>query len=115
MQFGYATRRLGLRLSGRWDTPTQVKDTAALTGSSGHSLIFHHGVTLDVRFYLNLKEVREAVGLPWLDGRLYLAVDNLLGSGTRIRDENGRNVDYYRSSGEDLGRSIRLSFRKFFP
>ena len=40
--------------------------------------------------------------------------DNLLGGRTRIIDETGREVDYYRGDEEDAGRTVRLSFRKFF-
>jgi hypothetical protein len=76
-------------------------------------LRFAYGVTLDLRLYLNLEALRARWGLPGLvDGRLYLAFDNLLGATTAIRDGSGARIDVYRGADEDNGRAVRLSFRK---
>jgi outer membrane receptor protein involved in Fe transport len=110
-QFGYAGRRFGLRLTAQWRSRTHVEDLH-LPDPAGHSLTISPALTLDARMFVNLKPLGEALGLPWLKGRLNLSVDNLLGSRTRIRDEDGGKVNYYQGSGESAGRTIRLSFRK---
>jgi hypothetical protein len=108
-QVGYAAGHHGVRLAAGWRSPSQVRG-----GAAGPALHFRHGVRLDLRAYLDLRPVREALGLRWLQGRLHLVVDNLLGDGLRIRDRQGRRVAPDRGSDDGFGRSLRLSFRKAF-
>jgi hypothetical protein len=110
-QFGFVTRRFGLRLAAQWRSRTRVDDLATMS-PAGHRLTFSPVVTLDARMYVNLKPAGDALGLPWLKGRLNISVDNVLGTHSRIRDENGDKVSYYRGSEDTAGRTIRLSFRK---
>ncbi len=110
-QFGFASRRIGLRLAAQWASRTHVDDLAAPT-PAGHRLTLSSGLTIDARLFVNLKSVGDALALPWLKGRLNLSVDNVLGTHSRIRDENGDKVNYYQGSGEASGRTIRLSIRK---
>lgn len=107
LQLAYAGPDAGVRLAGDWSSPTTVAGPA-------HSLHFRPGFDIGLRLFLNLKALREKLGLDWATGRIYLSFDNLLGTRTRITDEGGRAVDYYRGEEEDTGRTVRLSFRKFF-
>jgi hypothetical protein len=109
-QLSYANRRFALRFSGNWDSPSEVRGSAP----GDHRLHFRHGLKLDMRAYLNLEGIGDRLGIRWIDGWINLAVDNLLGGKTRIRDESGRTVRYYRGVDDDGGRAIRMSFRQIF-
>jgi hypothetical protein len=106
LQLAYASPDAGVRLTGDWSSPTMV-------AGSAHRLRFRPGFDLGLRLFLNLKSLRDRLG-DWATGRIYLSFDNFLGGRTRITDEAGRTVDFYRGDEEESGRTVRLSFRKFF-
>lgn len=112
LQLGYASRYFGVRLSGNWQTASDVADIALPKAAGTHRLIVRPPVRLDMRIFLNLAKAGDGMGVPGLSGRLHLQIDNLLDSTTSIRDENKRRVHFYRDFDRESGRTIHLTFRK---
>ena len=112
LQLGFASRHFGVRLSGNWRTSSTVEGIALPMVEATDRLIVRPPVRLDMRIFLDLAKAGAFIGIPGFAGRLYLQLDNLLGSSTRIRDENDRRVYFYRGSDRESGRTVHLTFRK---
>ncbi len=112
LQLGYASRHLGLRLTGNWQSASRVAGIVPHLVAGTHSLVVRPPVRLDLRIFIDVAKATQALGAPHLSGRIYLQLDNLMGNGTIIRDENEHMVHYYRDFDRALGRTVHLTFRK---
>jgi hypothetical protein len=114
LQAGYSKDGLGMRLTGHWQSATEVKGGAA--GSSS-TLRFGSLGTLGVRLFadlgLQLPLLRKH---PWVLGtRVMLSVDNVFDSKMRVTDQNGVTpLGYQPDLLDPNGRTIRLTIRKLF-
>jgi hypothetical protein len=110
-QAGLFKNGLGARLSGNWQSGTEV------TGGSSGDLAFSDFATLNLRLFADLGQQRSlARKHPWMRGmRISLAVDNLFDSRLQVRDASGLTpLNYQPNLLDPLGRSVRISVRKLF-
>jgi hypothetical protein len=116
LQGGFARGGLGARVSVDWQSSTAVRTLSGAEGEGHRSeLIFSKAPEVNLRLFIDLGSQRWLAGVPWLRGRLNLAVDNLFNSRTRVRDASGATPDAFeRGYTEPLGRSFRITLRKNF-
>lgn len=108
---GITDNGLGLRLSGVWQSAT---DVTADSSSSSSNLHFSSLLTMDLRFFANL-----ANRLPkeqWARGmRVSLSVDNLFNKRQTVTDDSGATpLAYQKGYLDPMGRTLSLSIRKIF-
>ena len=112
VQAGYARNGLGARLTGNWQSATQV------TGASGLAadrLNFSDLATFNLRLFANATAFPKLLkSAPWLAGmRVTIGVNNLFDTRQRVTDGTGATPFAYQPGYIDpLGRTIRISIRK---
>ncbi|MDP9415031.1 MAG: TonB-dependent receptor, partial [Pseudomonadota bacterium] len=116
-QSGLFRNGLGARLTANWQSGTTVRGGPDGLGGTRGDLTFSDLTTVNLRLFANLGQQPALVrDRPWLRGtRITLAVDNLLGTRIRVRDEAGVTpLSYQPGFLDPLGRSVRISVRKLF-
>jgi len=112
LQTTLATRRWSADINARWQTPTTID-----AGPNGNErLTFSQGVTINVRFQLNLGEQRWLTRLlPFVRGKLNLSADNILGAHVSVHNATGMVPPAYSQAYlNPTGRTFRITFRKRF-
>ena len=105
---------LGVRLNAAWQDATLVRGGP---DARDGDLFFSGVTTLNLRLFADLGQRRALVDKNrWMRGmRVSVAVDNLLDTGVRVRDEAGVTpLGYQRDYLDPLGRSVRITLRKLF-
>ena len=112
-QFGYSNNGIGMRLTGNWQSATNVNASAA---SPTGNLHFADRATANLRLFLNLGQQANLVKYWWAQGgRVSLAINNLFDSKQRVTDGTGATPLRYQPGYIDpTGRTIRISYRKLF-
>lgn len=115
LEGGIFYRGVGLRLSGNYASPTDVRGTG-LPGST--DLRFGSQTTFDLRAFVALDQQKWLVGENpgfFKDARLSLRVNNLFDSRQRVTDANGVvPLRYQPFLIDPVGRFVEIEFRKLF-
>ncbi len=112
LQTGFSQAGFGARLTGKWESATNVVGT---TGTASSNLHFSDIATFNLRLFANLGQRPELVTkMPWLRGaRLQFGVNNILNTRQKVTDATGATPLAYRPGLVDpLGRTITLTLRK---
>lgn len=112
LQTTIATRTWSADINARWQTPTHV-----MAGPlADEDLTFSQGVTLDLRFQINMTEIGWlSRALPFLRGKLNISADNILGAHATVHDAHGVVPSAYSESYiNPTGRTFRITLRKRF-
>lgn len=109
VQAGLTRNGLGARLSGAWQSGTEVRGGV-------QDLHFADLATLNLRLFADLGQQPIAREHPILRGtRVTFSVTNLFNSRQRVTDATGATpISYQPAYLDALGRSVRLSIRKLF-
>jgi hypothetical protein len=112
MQIGYSNNGIGARLTGNWQSATDVRGGAGPAGD----LHFSPLMTANLRLFVNLGQQPSLVKHGWARGaRITLAVNNIFNDRLQVHDANGLTPLRYQPDYLDpLGRAVKLSFRKLF-
>jgi len=113
LQAGLTNNGIGVRLTGKWQSPTTVTGGV---GTATGDLHFSGLATANLRLFADLGQQPSLVKHRWARGtRVTLSVTNLLDSRQHVRDANGLTPLSYQSAYLDpMGRTIRFSLRKLF-
>ena len=112
LQTTVSTRTWSADVNAHWQAPTHV-----LAGPlADEDLRFSQGVTLDLRFQINMTEIGWlSRALPFLRGKLNISADNILGAHNTVHDRNGVVPSAYSESYlNPTGRTFRITLRKRF-
>lgn len=112
LQLGLSKDGFGARLSGKWQSATNV-----LTASPTSTLHFGSLATANLRLFVNLGQQPKLVTEhPWLRGtRVTFSVSNLFDSHQVVTDGTGAiPLSYQPAYLDATGRTIRFSIRKLF-
>ncbi|WP_454884095.1 hypothetical protein [Sphingomonas oryzagri] len=112
LQTTIATRTWSADINARWQAPTHV-----MAGPlADEALSFSQGVTLDLRFQINMTEIGWlSRALPFLRGKLNISADNILGAHATVHDAHGVVPSAYSESYiNPTGRTFRITLRKRF-
>jgi hypothetical protein len=111
LEGGITWRGIGLRLTGNWDSGSEVRLPA------GGSLDFEPFTTLNARVFVNM-DMRTSLieRAPFLRGsRLFLRIDNVTGEAREVRDQTGAvPLAFQPAFANPRGRSWELGWRKQF-
>ncbi len=113
-QAGVTKDGYGVRLSGKWQSGTQVRSGGL---GSGNTLDFSPLGTFNLRAFVDMgQQIRLVRKHRWLIGmRISLQVDNVFDARLRVTDQNGAvPLSYQPDLLDPQGRVIRLSVRKLF-
>lgn len=114
MEGGWFFNGLGARVTGNFESGTQV---SGVTGATDSSLNFNPIATVNMRFFINFDQrTKLAEKFPVLKGmRLSLRVNNLFDAQQNVRDALG-NVPLRFQPGfvDPIGRFVELDLRKRF-
>jgi len=113
VQTGYARNGLGVRLTGKWQSPSDVTDLANPSGN----LHFSGLATVNLRLFANLGQIPKLVlANPWLRGtRVSVSLGNLFNQRVRVTDAADNTPFAYRPGYLDpQGRTVMISLRKVF-
>lgn len=119
-QFGYANNGIGVRLSGNYQTGTQVNGFGSgATGSASGTGALNFGSlsTFDLRLFADVgQQLRFVRKHPWARGvRVTAGITNLFDTRQRVTDATGAVPFSYQPDYLDpLGRTVRISLRKLF-
>ncbi len=111
VETGYFNNGIGVRLTGTWQSGSQV-----VGGPSG-DLDFAPLTKMDLRVFANLGEKPELVlKHPWLRGtQIRFGIDNLFDAKQKVRDGAGLTpINYQPDLLDAQGRTVSISFRKLF-
>ena len=114
VQAGYFNNGLGARLSGNWQSGTQVDGG---TGAAPETLDFSPLATVDLRLFADLgNQLHFVAKHPWARGmRITLSAQNLFDSRQHVTDQNGMTpISYQPDYLDPLGRTVMISIRKLF-
>jgi len=117
MQAGAFKSGLGARLTVNWQSGTKVRGLPTGPGGTVSDLRFAAYSTVNVNLFANLADRFGGPEAPdWLKGaRASIAINNLLNSRPRVRDEAGSTpLSYQPAFLEPLGRFVSFSLRKVF-
>ncbi len=112
LEGGWFHKGFGVRVIGAYQGATQVSG-----GGLTDDLRFGSLATLNLRFFANLDQQKDLVKkAPFLKGsRVAFRVNNLFNAIQDVRDDNGVVPLRYQPGFVDpLGRTVEISFRKFF-
>ncbi len=112
LQAGYTKNGLGMRLTGHWQSATDVNG-----GSAGAANALHFGSlgTVGLRFFADMgQQIPLLRKHPWLLGlRIGLQVDNLFDAKLHVTNSSGMvPLGYQPDLLDPNGRTIRFSIRK---
>lgn len=113
IQSGLTKNGLGIRLSGKWQSATDVRSVT----NPARDLRFSALATVGVRVFAQFGPQRELIKRhPWLRGlRISLGVENIMDAHQYVRDGTGLvPINYQPDYLDPLGRTVRLSIRKVF-
>ena len=113
-QAGVTKDGYGLRLTGKWQSGTEVRSG---TLNSGNTLDFSSLGTFNLRAFVDLsQQLRLVRKHRWMLGtRVTLSVDNIFDARLRVTDQNGVvPLSYQPDLLDPQGRVIRISVRKLF-
>lgn len=116
LQAGYFNNGLGIRLSGDYQSATQVRGGTNPASSTG-TLNFGELATADLRVFADLGQRLDLVRKhPWLRGvRVSFNVENVFNARQRVTDATGTvPINFQPGYVDALGRTVRLSVRKLF-
>ena len=114
VQAGYFNNGLGARLSGNWQSGTQVDGG---TAAAPQTLNFSPLATVDLRLFADLgNQLHFVAKHPWARGlRITLSAQNLFDSRQRVTDQNGITpISYQPDYLDPMGRTVMISIRKLF-
>ncbi|MGN6374190.1 MAG: TonB-dependent receptor [Sphingomonas sp.] len=114
VQAGYFNNGLGARLSGNWQSGTQVQGG---TAAAPETLNFSPLATVNFRLFADLgNQLHFVAKHPWARGlRVTLSANNLFNSRQRVTDAAGATpVSYQPDYLDPLGRTVMISIRKLF-
>jgi iron complex outermembrane recepter protein len=112
LQLGLTRNGFGARLTGSWQSPTEV--VGAVSSSTLH---FGSLATANLRLFVNLGQQPGLVKQhPWLRGtRLTFSVTNLLDTRQRVTDATGSvPLSYQPAYLDAMGRTLKIGLRKLF-
>ena len=111
LQAGITNNGIGVRLTGKWQSPTTVTGGAGTTTGDLH---FSGLATANLRLFADLSQQPSLVKHRWARGmRVTLSVTNLLDSHQHVRDANGTTpLSYQPAYLDPMGRTIKISLRK---
>ena len=112
VQAGISRNGLGARLTGRWQSGTEIRGSEF----GGQDLEFSDFTTVNLRLFADLGLQPWARGKPfWRGSRVALSIDNIFDEKLRVRDADGVTpISYQPDLIDPLGRTVRVSFRKIF-
>jgi hypothetical protein len=112
LQTTMSTRTWSADINAHWQTPTRISAGPL----ANDDLTFSQGVTLDLRFQINMTEIGWlSRALPFLRGKLNLSADNILGAHATVHDAHGVVPSAYSESYlNPTGRTFRITLRKRF-
>ena len=113
LQAGLTNNGIGVRLTGKWQSPTTMTGGVGTTTGDLH---FSGLATANLRLFADLGQQPSLVKHRWARGmRVTLSVTNLLDSHQHVRDANGMTpLSYQPGYLDPMGRTIKISLRKLF-
>lgn len=113
LQAGVTNNGIGVRLTGKWQSPTTVTGGAGTTVGDLH---FSGLATANLRLFADLGQQPSLVRHRWARGmRVTLSVTNLLDSRQHVHDANGLTpLSYQPGYLDPMGRTVKISLRKLF-
>lgn len=112
VQAGISRNGLGARLTGRWQSGTEINGSAF----GGQDLEFSDFTTVNLRLFADLGLQPWARGKPfWRGSRVAVSIDNIFDEKLKVRDVDGATpISYQPDLLDPLGRTVKVSFRKIF-